>query len=114
VDEYALEIDSLRRTLERLRLEEAAPAVIEEYEAELRILRALYAASIQTVAAGERDPRLAGALEQLGFGAWSLGSVYSFVYEASMEAEPEGRDLAAVIGEADFAGSLLALAGELN
>jgi len=114
VDEYALEIDSLRRALDRLRAEEAAPAVIDEYEVELRILRALYQAAIQTVAAADRDPRLPGALEQLGFGAWRLDDVYSFVYETAMEAETDGRDLAAVIGETDFVASLLAAAGELN
>ena len=114
MDEYRLEIDSLRRTLERLRLEEADPTVLDEYEAELRILRSLYQAAIDTLAAGERDPRLAGALEQLGFGAWGLDAVYSFVYEAAMDAETDGRDLAAVIGETDFAASLLASSGELN
>jgi hypothetical protein len=114
VDEYALEIDSLRRTLDRLRAEEADPTIIDEYEVELRILRALYAAALETVAAGDLDPRLSGALEQLGFGAWGLDGVYSFVYEAALDAETDGRDLAAVIGETDFAGSLLAAAGELN
>jgi hypothetical protein len=114
VDEYALEIDALRRTLARLRVEEADQAVIDEYEAELRILRALYAAATETLAQGDRDPRLAGALEQLGFGDWNLDSIYSFVYEAALDVDTDGRDLAAVIGETDYAGSLLAAAGELN
>ncbi|MGO8687607.1 MAG: hypothetical protein ACLQT7_10605 [Candidatus Dormibacteria bacterium] len=114
MDEYQLEIDALRGTLDRLRAEEADPAVIDEYEVELRLLRSLYQAAIQTLADGDRDPRISGALERLGFGAWGLDAVYSFVYEAAMEVETDGRDLAGVIGETDFAASLLAGAGELN
>ncbi len=114
MDEYALEIDTLRRALARLRLEEAAPAIIEEYEVELRILTALYEATGQTIAAGERDARLSGALGRLGFGDWDLDNVYAFIYEAAMETDTNGRDLAAVIGETDFATLLLTAAGELN
>ena len=114
VDEYELEIDSLRRTLDRLRVEEAAQPVIDEYEAELRILRALYDAAQQTLTAGDADPRLIGALERLGFGAWNLDSVYSFVYERAMDADAGGRDLSAVIAETDFGAALLSGAGELN
>jgi hypothetical protein len=112
VDEYALEIDSLRRALARLRLEEAAPALIEEYEVELRILTALYEATGQTINAGAGDPGLAGALERLGFGEWELDNVYCFIYEAAMEADTDGRDLAGVIGETDFAALMLATADE--
>jgi hypothetical protein len=114
VDEYQLEIDSLRRTLERLRIEEAAPDVIDEYDVELRILRALYEAAERTIAAGERDPRLAGALERLGFGRWELPNVYSFIYDAAMDAGVGGLELAALIGETDHAAQLLTTAGELN
>ena len=103
VDEYTLEIDSLRRTLERLRLEEADAPLIDEYETELRILRALYEAALRTLTAGDVDRRLRGALERLGFGAWDLINVYGFVYERAMEVNTEGRDLAALIGEMDFA-----------
>ncbi len=114
MDEYELEISALQRTLDRLRAEEADQKVIDEYEVELRILRALYDAANRTVLAGDRDPRLAGALERLGFGGWGLATVYSFVYEAAMDAETGDRDLAGVIGEMDFAASLLLAAGELS
>ncbi len=114
VDEYELEIDSLRRTLERLRLEEADAPIIDEYEAELRILRALYGAALRTLTAGDVDRRLRGALERLGFGAWNLVSVYSFVYERAMDADTGGRDLSAVVDETDFVAALLSGAGELN
>ena len=38
-----------------------------------------------------RDPRISGVLERRGFGAWGLDAVYSFVYEAAMEVETDGR-----------------------
>lgn len=112
MDEYQLEIRSLRRTLERLRAEESEAALIDEYEAELRNLRALYDAARDTFSAGGRDQRLRGALAELGFGGWTLENVYSFVYEASMELEAEeGRDLASQVNETDYAASLLAASG---
>ena len=110
MDEYSIEIDDLRRTLARLRAEEAEARLIEEYEVELRNLRALYRAAVETLAAGDRDPRLARALAELGFGEWTLDSVYSFVYEAAMDADTGVRDLAGVVEETDFASSLLAAA----
>ena len=112
MDEYALEIDSLRRALTRLRLEEAAPAIIEEYEVELRVLTALFEATSQTIGAGDHDARLAGALARLGFGEWDLDNVYAFVYEVAMEVDTEGRDLAALVGEMDFPVLMLAAADD--
>ncbi|HYA01440.1 MAG TPA: hypothetical protein VEK76_13990 [Candidatus Binatia bacterium] len=110
MDEYSIEIDALRRTLAQLRAEEAEQPVIDEYEAELRNLRALYRAATATLAAGGHDPRLATALSELGFGDWSLDSVYNFVYEAAMDADTGDRDLAAVVDDIDFVASLLAAA----
>jgi hypothetical protein len=109
VDEYLLEIQSLRRTLARLRDEEADPALIEEYETEYRNLSSLYRAATDTFDADESEPRLADALESLGFGDWTLSNVYSFVYDASMELPiDDGRELARRIDETDYAASLLA------
>jgi hypothetical protein len=111
MDEYALEINGLRRTLARLREQEAEAALIDECEAELRNLSALYAAAQETLAAGDRDPRLPRALDELGFGEWELPNVYSFVYEAAMEAENEGREVSAIVREIDFPESLRAALG---
>jgi hypothetical protein len=108
VDEYELEITEVRRTLARLRAEKAGEELIEEYEAELRNLVALYEAATETLELGARQPRLREALFELGFGDWTLANVYSFVYEAAMEAEADGRDLANVITHTDYAASLLA------
>lgn len=110
MDEYQLEIQSLRRTLARLREADADPALIEENETEYRNLSSLYRAASETFAADEQDPRLADVLESLGFGEWTLTNVYSFVYDASMELPvDDGRELARRIDETDYAASLLAV-----
>ena len=108
MDEYQLEIESLRRQLAHLREQEADPALIEEYEAETRNLVALYQAARATFTAADNEARLSLALAELGFGAWTLDNVYSFVYDASMEIALDGRDLASLIDETDYAASLLA------
>jgi signal transduction histidine kinase len=107
VDEYQLEINEIRRTLARLKADKADAALIDEYEAELRNLRALYQAAIDTLQAGRGEPRMRAALGELGFGDWTLQNVYSFVYDAAMAAEPDERDLANVITHTDYATSLL-------
>jgi hypothetical protein len=107
LDEYQLEIQSIRTTLTRLRADEADPELIEEYEAELRILTALYVASTEMLAAGETTPRLQLILEELGFGEWNMENVYSFVYEAALDMNESGHDLAARVGQTDFVGALL-------
>ncbi|MHB8488351.1 MAG: hypothetical protein ACYDCS_03530 [Candidatus Dormibacteria bacterium] len=110
MDEYQLEIQSLRRTLARLREEEADPALIEEYETEYRNLSSLYRAASDTFDADQTEPRLPDALASLGFGEWTLNNVYSFVYDASMELPvDDGRELARRIDETDYAASLLAV-----
>ena len=108
LDEYQIEIRDIRRTLGRLRAEKAREELIEEYEAELRNLVALYEAAQVTLEAGAQSAELRRALSELGFGDWSLNNVYAFVYEAAMEAETDGRDLANVINHTDYAASLRA------
>lgn len=110
MDEYQLEIQSIRSTLSRLRADQADPELIEEYEAELRILMALYAAATETMAAGETDARLRTVLEELGFGAWTMENVYSFIYDAALDMSEAGHDLAARVGQTDFVGALRAAA----
>jgi len=110
VDEYQLEINEIRRTLARLKADKADASLIEEYEAELRNLRALYQAATDTLEAGRGEPRMRSALADLGFGEWTLANVYSFVYEAAMAVEEDQRDLANVISHTDYATSLLQVA----
>lgn len=108
MDEYQVEIRDLQRTLARLREADADAPLIEEYEAELRNLSAIYQAATDTLCQGKHDLRVRQALSGLGFGDWTLANVYSFVYELSMEIPlSEGRDLAGLVNETDFAGSLL-------
>jgi hypothetical protein len=108
MDEYQLEIQNLRRQLAHLREADADPALIEEYEAEVRNLTALYRAAVDTFTAAERVPELARALAMLGFGEWSLVNVYSFVYDLAMELPlDDAPDLATIVNQTDFAGSLL-------
>ena len=107
MDEYQLEIQQLRHRLARLHETEAAPELIEEYEAEVRNLTALYRATRATFDAGAGDRRFADALELLGFGAWTLDNVYSFVYDVSMDLPLDGRELATLVDATDYAGSLL-------
>jgi len=87
VDEYQLEIQAIRSTLTRLRADEADPELIEEYEAEVRILVALYTAATESLDAGLADPRLRTVLAELGFGEWNMQNVYSFVYDAALGAQ---------------------------
>ena len=108
MDEYQLEIQSIRSTLTRLRADEADPELIEEYEAELRILMALYIAATEMLEAGYRDARLRTILADLDCGDWTMENVYSFVYDAALDMDESGHDLAARVGQTDFVGALLA------
>ena len=107
MDEYQIEIGEIRRQLAKLRADEAPAPIIEEYEAELRILQALYRATLETLGHGDGDRRLRTALRDLGFGDWTLTNVYSFIYEAALDAELDGRDLANVVSHTDWSASLL-------
>lgn len=110
LDEYQLEIQSIRSTLNKLRADEADPELIEEYEAELRILMALYDAATETLEAGTRDGRLRTVLAELGFGEWTMENVYSFIYDAALDMDVAGHDLAARVSQTDFVGALLSAA----
>jgi hypothetical protein len=108
VDEYQLEIQSIRSTLIKLRADAADPELIEEYEAELRILVGLYTAATEVYDAGLTDGRLRTVLAELDFGDWTMENVYSFIYDAALDMDEAGHDLAARLGQTDFAGALLA------
>ncbi len=110
MDEYQLEIQSIRSTLTKLRADEADPELIEEYEAELRILLALYAAATDVYQAGLDDLQLRAILEELDFGTWTMENVYSFVYEAALDMDESGHDLAARVSQTDFVGAIRAAA----
>ncbi|HUY61146.1 MAG TPA: hypothetical protein VMW49_04650 [Candidatus Dormibacteraeota bacterium] len=107
-EEYRLEIADLRRKVSRLKAEHGEAHLIEEFEAELRILDALFQAATVTLAAVERDPMLADQLRQQGFPRADFREVYAFVYDAALELELADRPLAAVIRATDFTAGLRA------
>lgn len=107
MDEYQVEINDLRRRIAKLKFERASLTIIEELEAQLRILRAIYDSATSLFAAGERDPRLQAGLRSKAFDDWTFDQVYAYVYEQAVELEPGGQDLATLIWHHDFAAPLL-------
>ena len=107
MEEYRLEIQTIRETLERLREAEASPDVIEEYAAELRNLEAIFRATEETLVAGKENPDLPMALATLGFGEWAFANVYAFVYEAAIAEDLEGHELSWIVNQTDYVESLL-------
>jgi DNA mismatch repair ATPase MutS len=107
MDEYMVEINDLRRRIARLKLERAAATIIEELEAQLRILKAIYGSASNLYTAGEKNPRLQAGLQEQEFGSWTFDDVYAYVYEQAVALEPDGQDLAAVIWHHDYAAPLL-------
>jgi hypothetical protein len=107
MDEYMVEINDLRRRIGRLRFERASLTIIEELEAQLRILRAIYGSASNLYAAGESDRRLRAGLSDQDLGDWTFDNVYAYVYEQAVALEPDGQDLATMIWHHDYAAPLL-------
>jgi hypothetical protein len=107
MDEYQLEINDLRRRIAKLKFERASVTIIEELEAQLRILRAIYDSANGLFAAGQRDRRLQAAFRERELGNWTFENVYFYVYEQAVALEPGGHDLATLIWQQDYAGPLL-------
>lgn len=104
MDEYTIEMNDLRRQIAKLRFERADPPLIEDLEAQLRILRAIYSATVQLH--GAMTPLLARRLRERGLGEWTFDNLYSFVYEEAVSLDPDGRDLAARIQAQDYRAQL--------
>jgi len=107
MDEYLLEINDLRRRIAKLKSERASLTIIEELEAQLRILKAIYDSAGGLFAAGENDGRLRASFGEQGLGDWTFDNVYFYVYEQAVALEPEGHDLATLIWHYDYAAPLL-------
>src|SRR2546428_9574029 len=95
MDEYMLEINDLRRRIATLKFERASLSIIEELEAQLRILKAIYDSAGALFAAGENDRQLKASFNERELGDWSFVNVYAYVYDQAAAIEPEGHDLAA-------------------
>ena len=102
-----LEINELHRRIAKLKFENASVVIIEELEAQLRILRALYDSATALFAAGVKDRRLQGAFRERQLGSWTFENVYFYVYEQAVAIEPGGHDLATLIWHHDYVGPLL-------
>ena len=107
MDEYLLEINELRRRVAKLKFERASVTIIEELEAQLRILRSIYDSATALFAAGESDRRLQASFRDRQLGNWTFENVYFYVYEQAVALEPDGHDLATMIWQHDYAAPLL-------
>ena len=106
MDEYLLEINDLRRRIAKLKFERASITIIEELEAQLRILKAIYDAATELFAAGEKDRRLQASFRDRQLGNWTFENVYFYVYDQAVALEPGGHDLATLILRHDYLAAL--------
>lgn len=100
MDEYTIEMNDLRRQIAKLKVERAALRLIEDLEAQLRILRAIYSATVQLYA--EKTALLTRRLRERGLGDWTFENVYSYVYEEAVSLDPGDHDLASQIQAQDY------------
>jgi DNA mismatch repair ATPase MutS len=107
MDEYTLEINDLRRRIAKLKFERASTTIIEELEAQLRILKAIYDSASSLYVTGEKDRQVQAAFADQQFGDWTFDNVYFYVYEQAVAIEPEGHDLATLIWHHDYTAPLL-------
>jgi hypothetical protein len=111
MDEWQLEMQEIERDISALRARDGDPVVIDELEAELRILKSLYLTAGDLFDAGLDDGRLRRDFEQLGLGAWTFQNVYTFVYERALEIETGRRELSSLVPEQDYPSMIRRLAG---
>ena len=89
MDDYQKEIADLETQVEQLVEEEGDARTIAELSMQLEILKAIYARAIDLYQRGLKDEGLRYGLRIQGYGDWSLDNVYAFVYERSVELEPQ-------------------------
>jgi hypothetical protein len=106
MDEYQVEMNDLRHRIARLKLDRASAVLIEELEAQLRILKAIYDSTSALFAAGEGDRRLQASFREHELGNWTFENVYFYVYEEAVALDPDGHDLASRIASHDYLASL--------
>src|SRR2546425_672595 len=107
MDEYMLEINDLRRRIAKLKFDHASVVIIEELEAQLGILKAIYDSAAGLYTAGEQNRRLQAGFRERQLGSWTFENVYFYVYEQAVALEPDGQDLATLIWHHNYAGPLL-------
>ena len=104
MDDYQKEIADLETQVEQLVEQEGDTRTIAELSMQLEILKAIYARASDLFQRGQRDEGLRYGLRIQGYGDWNIDNVYAFVYERSVELEPEAhRAFVGGIRAADFA-----------
>jgi hypothetical protein len=104
VDDYQKEIADLETQIEQLVEAEGDARTIAELSMQLDILKAIYARAIDLLQRGQKDEGLRYGLRIQGYGDWTLDNVYAFVYERSVELEPNAHSaFVGGIKNADFA-----------
>ena len=89
MDDYQKEIADLESQVDKLVEEEGDATTIAELSMQLEILKAIYARAIDLFGRGNKDEGLRYGLRSQGYGDWTLDNVYAFVYERSVELEPQ-------------------------
>ena len=104
MDDYQKEIADLEAQVEQLVEQEGDARTIAELSMQLDILKAIYARATDLFQRGQHDEGLRYGLRIQGYGDWNIDNVYAFVYERSVELEPEAHSAFVVgIRSADFA-----------
>ena len=104
MDDYEKEIADLEVQVEQLVEADGDAKTIAELSMQLDILKAIYARATDLFQRGRKDEDLRYGLRIQGFGDWTLDNVYAFVYERSVEIEPQPHGaFVGGIKNADFA-----------
>ena len=88
MDDYQKEIADLETQVDQLVEEEGDAKTIAELSMQLEILKAIYARATDLYSRGVKDEGLRYGLRIQGYGDWTIDNVYAFVYERSVELEP--------------------------
>ncbi len=104
MDDYLKEIADLEIQVEQLVEADGDAKTIAELSMQLDILKAIYARATDLFQRGRKDEDLRYGLRIQGYGDWTLDNVYAFVYERSVEIEPQPHGaFVGGIKNADFA-----------
>ena len=104
MDDYEKEIADLETQVEQLVEAEGDAKTIAELSMQLEILKAIYVRASDLHQRGLKDEGLRYGLRIQGYGDWTLDNVYAFVYERSVELEPQAHSaFVGGIRSADFA-----------
>ena len=104
MNDYQKEIADLEAQIDQLVEAEGDPKTIAELSMQLEILKAIYARATDVYQRGLKDEALRYGLRIQGYGDWNIDNVYAFVYERSVELEPQPHSaFVGGIRTADFA-----------